>query len=464
MIEVGNTRDAIMESPRSTISETQHVTLGPQVILKKNSFQGLLLPMLPLEQQKDLNQVVLDALTKQPRLQGFQNFPRASRVYCADCNGPDSNLVEECHDQSLKGVGDRLLYLLQRWQVTNVVLIVAHKDSSLSGRLLGGPDLYKLTTKAAKLVLEQHYSNAVDTEKTRDKTTFPLMTDQRLQQIIPSCVMSSDTVPTWPKHHQATTDGGGRKGGKQGRINHFRHREFMAAARNQEAENVDWMSNDDISSIKSSGNLEWMGVTREEWETLRKIRMPVQELHYLYMCLVILLDTPPAPSDVRTKKRTMKQQEHFEPSDYSWTYCRQVLHQVQTWSHRLRGVQRSTLTPFQVTALHGIFQYPSFTENAFVRIAKGAGLKIYSWVQNLLKECTDDDLGLLRLDVAPEVTIQTLASPTVVKLKINEKELNSTQSLKEKASIELQGLQNESKSPKALRIVDPGRLFGNNHA
>ncbi|KAE8979722.1 hypothetical protein PF011_g22732 [Phytophthora fragariae] len=227
-----------MGSPRRSSTGYRRATLGPQLLLKKNTFQGLVIPVAPLQQQQNVGALVSEALAKQPRLRKFHEFPRASRIRVAaskDCSPSGVDLVEECDDSTLIGVGDRLMYLLQRWQVTNVVLVVAHYDSSLSGRLLGGAELYKLSTEAAKLVLEQHYLDSVaeaakfSAEGAASSTTEN--NQKRLQQVIPAtCVMSSATVPTWPKHHQPTSDGGGRKGVKQGRINHFRHKEITAVA------------------------------------------------------------------------------------------------------------------------------------------------------------------------------------------------------------------------------------------
>ncbi|ETI42238.1 hypothetical protein F443_12594 [Phytophthora nicotianae P1569] len=475
-----------MGSPRRSSSGYRRATLGPQLLMKKNTFQGLVIPVTPLQQQQDVNAFASEALAKQPRLRKFQEFPRASRIRTAINKNSSTSvveLVEKCEDDTLIGVGDRLLYLLQRWQVTNVVLVVAHHDSSLSGRLLGGAELYKLATEAAKLVLEQHYLDSVAeavkisaalTATEAAITLPPEQNQEKLQQVIPAtCVMSSYTVPTWPKHHQPTSDGGGRKGVKQGRINHFRHREMTATERNQDAERVEAVSNEGITNVLSAGttgSLEWLGISREEWRKLRSIRVPVRELHYLFMCLVILLETPIEQRDARKSKPTPKQQEQFVPSDFSWAHCRQVLHKSSEWSHRLRTVRGSTLAPSQATALRAIFQEPTFTESSFVRIAGGAGTKIYAWLQKLLDEYDERDLGLLRIDVASDVASQP-ASPASVEAKNyseQQEDKNDPEQAEEKTSPVLRALQNVNKSPKSpsrkpFKIIDPGRLFGRHH-
>jgi len=468
-----------MGSPRRGTVH-RRATLGPQLVLKKNTFQGLVIPVTPLQELQDVGVLVSEELKRQPRLRKFQEFPRASRVrteVSKRISPSGADLREACDDNSLVGVGDRLLYLLQRWQVANVVLVVAHHDSSLSGRLLGGAELYKLSTEAAKLALEQHYLDSVaDAAKVSAEVVATSSSEprqERPQHVIPAtCNMSSDTVPTWPKHHQPTSDGGSRKGVKQGRINHFRHREMAAAERNQEAARAEAIASEGITSVlsaKSTGSLEWLGISREEWRKLRSIRVPVRELHYLFMCLVVLLETPIEQRDARKSKPTPKQQEQFVPSDFSWAHCRQVLHKSSEWSRRLRVVKGNALALSQATALRAIFQEPTFTESAFVRIAGGAGTKIFAWLQRLLDEYDERDLGLLRIDVASAAASPAAASPASVEVKDDDAEEQQPDQSDQEPGMEnsspvLRALQSVVTSPKALKIVDPGRLFGRNHA
>ncbi|RLN63776.1 hypothetical protein BBJ28_00011111 [Nothophytophthora sp. Chile5] len=467
-------------SPRSSSrsSSSRRVTLGPQLLLKKNTFQGLVIPVAPSQQQQRIDAIITEELAKQPRLRKFQEFPRASRLRTAvrnDNNGGATELVEQCEDDGLPGVGDRLLYLLQRWQVTGLVLVVAHRDASLSGRLLGGAELFKLSTEAAKLALEQHYVDSV-AEAAKVSAAAAELEQQgqaatkQSQQVVPAvCIMSSDTVPTWPRHHQPTSDGGGRRGVKQGRINHFRHRELVAADPSQQEEQVE-----ESSSGGGCGGLEWLGVSREEWRKLRGIRVPVRELHYLFMCLVVLLE-PPAEQrgDGRRAKPTPKQQEQFVPTDFSWVRCRHVLHKSTEWSPRLRVLRGSSLAASQAAALRAIFQEPTFTESAFVRIAGGAGAKLFTWLQRLLDEYDEMDLGLLRIDVEADA-----ASPLPA-LESPEEDQNGEEGLdpqEEKEPRDQKGAETSSellsadkwpRSPpgrKPLKIVDPGRLFGRHHS
>ncbi|KAE9283095.1 hypothetical protein PF008_g27489 [Phytophthora fragariae] len=145
------------------------------------------------------------------------------------------------------------------------------------------------------------------------------------------------------------------------------------------------ITNEGITSVlsaKSAGSLGWLGISREEWRKLRGIRVPFRELHYLFKCLVVLLELPIEQRDARKSKPTPKQQEQFVPFDFRGLIV------VKCYTSRQSGAtdRGSTLAPSQATALRAIFQEPTFTESAFVRTAAGAGTKIFAWLQKLLDE------------------------------------------------------------------------------
>jgi hypothetical protein len=71
----------------------------------------------------------------------------------------DGNLLEGCGDGEDPGSGDKLLDLLRRWEVQNVVLCVTCWDDGLRGRL--GSGRFRLYLDSAKSVLEQCYIDSV---------------------------------------------------------------------------------------------------------------------------------------------------------------------------------------------------------------------------------------------------------------------------------------------------------------
>ena len=68
-------------------------------------------------------------------------------------------IVEGCGDGGDAGAGDKLLHLLRRWDIQNVVLCVTCWDDGLRGRL--GSGRFRLYLDSAKSVLEQCYLDSV---------------------------------------------------------------------------------------------------------------------------------------------------------------------------------------------------------------------------------------------------------------------------------------------------------------
>ncbi|TYZ68590.1 hypothetical protein PybrP1_010078 [[Pythium] brassicae (nom. inval.)] len=240
-------------------------------------------------------------------------------------------------------------------------------------------------------------------------------------------------APGGPYQPLPTSDGGGKKGDSSNSSH-----QFSIGRNSQQPE--DETASDDVDVTHASGGIEWLKISRDELLKLRSIRVPVKELHYLFMCIVILLEKP--PKQARKAKPTPKQLEEFTPANFSWMRCREILHQSFYWSECLRD-------------LHV------------------ASVKIYSWLQRLLDEYDEKELGLRdqgpheTLTIPPEIlapassTPPKSSSPTQPRQKLlqprpptmppHSHEREEQQLAKEFAS-------HGSK----VKIVDKGRLF--NHA
>uniref|UniRef100_K3X7A5 Uncharacterized protein n=1 Tax=Globisporangium ultimum (strain ATCC 200006 / CBS 805.95 / DAOM BR144) TaxID=431595 RepID=K3X7A5_GLOUD len=515
---------------RVRYAEEGLVTLGPQLRFKKNTFQGLVMQLTSTAQVPQL----IPNMKQVPRLRKFQTFSHALRIRSrssgnsssrANARRPevdgdeqvpqqqrknpcyraseDPGVHETWNDDGEMGVGDRLLHLLQRWQVENVVLLVARQDDSLCGHLIGA-ELFKLMLEAAKLALEQYYMENI---KASDAAKMELMTtatsestpggpyqplsvrrqEEQKQQHAAVCLMSSDTIPSWPVKHQPTPDGGGRKGVRQGRINHFLNRKATSSndskiakephlaisiGMNQDDHQTPEESGGDTSDvIHISGGIDWLKISRDELLKLKSIRVPVKELHYLFMCLIVLLEKP--QEKIVKAKPTLKMHEEFTPANFSWMRCRDILQQAHVWSEHLRDLHGAMLMKSQVTALRAVFQEPSFNEVAFIRISV-ASVKIFTWLQRLLDEYDEMELGLLR-DQGPQMlpTATEAHSPSSPPSKQRSPNGKQTQLQPRPPPVAVasashnnddeQRLANEfyrhaSKPPKT-KIVDPGRLF-----
>lgn len=485
------------------------MTIGPTLSINKNTFVAVVVRVAACQQLSE----AFDRVKSLPRLRHFQSFPCAARVCSSNnANGstpaihpedsresttagflapkpalwpmpapsnPSEIVYESWEDDQQLGAGDRLLHLLQRWQVENILLVVARCDSSLSRRLIG-PEVYKLVLEAAKLALENYYLESMKPSEAAKlellENSMPNATPVQPQPTV--CVMDTDTIPSWPKHHQPTSDGGGRKGVKQGRINHFMHRRESPRHAQSALKSPQSPSNNDVATASSptncdlavdgsgsSSGIEWLGISRDEWLQLRAIRVPVKELHYLFMCLVVLLEAPPELKASKKAAPTPKMQEEFIPSDFSWQRCREILHQSTTWGPRLHLLRGSTLAKSQVTAIRAIFQEPSFTSEAFVRVSI-ASAKIFAWLQRLLDQYDEKDLGIIPNQQAEESVTVISTNPAVeTPPSPGRKSPVMKKPSPPDAKIgEFDGLLSLSRPPKTPKIVDRGRLFGNSHS
>lgn len=487
-------------------------TLGPPLTLNKNSFRAVVIRVNTAQQLP----AALKCVRALSRLRRSQNFPCATRIRAAPNNEKveldessacvllrptmafrptaevGDGVFESWDDDEQYGVGDRLLHLLQRWQVENVLLVVARSDASLSKRLIG-PELFGLVLEAAKLALEQFYlvsMKPIEAAKLElfENPEVAVKAQQPSSQQAPAvCLMASDTVPSWPKTHQPTSDGGGRKSVKQGRINHFMHRHEsprpprargnneIGIIATQLPEHVADAAESRDEPLSPSRGIDWLGISRDEWLQLRAIRVPVKELHYLFMCLVVLLEPPVEEKTAKKATPTAKALESFTPSDFSWLRCREILHQSANWGVRLRELHGSQLAKSQATALRAVFQEPTFTADAFVRISV-ASVKIFNWLQRLLDEFDENGLGLgLIQDAHPVVASPSpqaspKASPRAQSPKLQPRPPPTTavspgnKKREEDLSREFEGLLTLNNPPKSAKIVDRGRLFGNSHS
>lgn len=491
------------------------LTLGPLLRLKKNTFQGLVLPLPEARHALAL----LDRVKLVPRLRKFQHFPHALRVrrslrsddsssapeldaleerQRSKCYrvSPDTDVLESWDDDSECGVGDRLLHLLQRWQVENVAVLVARQDDSLCGRLIG-PELFKLMVEAAKLALEEYYVEHIkptdaakielmevapaDTPggpyqplsaRQRDDadSTSPHTSNQSQTATAAAvCLMTSDTIPSWPAKHQPTSDGGGRKGVRQGRINHFLHQRVSRTKPFEDAASV--LANNPLSVghaplpdarddvTHASGGIDWLHISRDELLKLKSIRVPVKELHYLFMCVVVLLEKP--PKQARKAAPTPKQQEEFTPANFSWLKCRDVLHQSHVWSERLKTLRGSELTKAQVTALRAIFQEPSVNATALLRVSV-ASVKIFAWLQRLLDEYDELELGLHEqgpaVSLAHDTPLPTSSLQASAALQPRPPATSDTHNEEQQLATEFHA---HSRKSHGVKIVDRGRMFAN---
>jgi hypothetical protein len=147
------------------------ITHGETRTWKKTKFQGHAAPVRYLEDVE----YVIHQLSESPPWSLSTSNPCAYRlainaaagaIQGGEENGSNNNnnnnnnseeatILEGRSDGNDPGVGDKLLYLLQRWEVQNVVIVVTAWDDGMKGRL--GAARYRIYLEEAKAVLEQCY-------------------------------------------------------------------------------------------------------------------------------------------------------------------------------------------------------------------------------------------------------------------------------------------------------------------
>ena len=168
------------------------ITHGATRVWKKTKFQGHAAPVRYLEDVE----YVINQLSQSPPWSTATSNPCAYRLAINaaagsasqdsdetldDVNdhisrggdGEEATILEGRSDGNDPGVGDKLLYLLQRWEVQNVVLVVTSWDDGMKGRL--GAARYRIYLEEAKAVLEQCYLQSLQSVGTNSNKSSSSM-------------------------------------------------------------------------------------------------------------------------------------------------------------------------------------------------------------------------------------------------------------------------------------------------
>ncbi|KDO15731.1 hypothetical protein SPRG_18728, partial [Saprolegnia parasitica CBS 223.65] len=238
------------------------VSAGPPTTVSKNTVQGF---VVPIKHSDDVSTVIAD-LQQQRALRRATHIAYAYRVIEMAADAPEKSshpvaelydVVEGMHDGGMFGAGDKLLYVLQRWDVHNVVLVVSRIDASYSGQLLGA-NTYKLLVESAKQALERF---AVDSLEPAEAAKLAI---SELPPQLPPAKVAATTTNIAYEGGAYMVDGV-LQGAKQGRINHF-----LADRRSNQSQDC---KNETIRSLDA------LGISRDELTLLRAVRSPSKELH-----------------------------------------------------------------------------------------------------------------------------------------------------------------------------------------
>ncbi|EQC25075.1 hypothetical protein SDRG_17051 [Saprolegnia diclina VS20] len=329
------------------------LSAGPPTTVSKNTVQGF---VVPIKHSSNVSAVIADLQT-QRALRRATHISYAYRVIEMADDASDMasravaelyDVVEGAHDGGMFGAGDKLLYVLQRWDVHNVVLVVSRIDASYSGQLLGA-NTYKLLVESAKQALEQF---AVDSLEPAEAAKLAM---SELPPQLPPAKMEA-TKTTIAYEGGAYMVDGVVQGTKQGRINHF----LADRSSNQSQD----------AKHETLRSLDALGISKDELNLLRAVRSPSKELHTVLVCVALLLHV----------------------KDVTWTGCRDMLHAPSFCAKVLR-VTPEKLTSRQVHCVHAVLSDADLVPDV-VRRASTTGAALLAWVQSLLDKYDEAHLGL----------------------------------------------------------------------
>ena len=286
---------------------------------------------------------------------------------CSDWNDGEYSM-----DGKEVGAGDKLLVLLQRWGVYNIVVFVTRHDRSLSGSLLTGVTRrYTVLLECAKEVLEKVYlaklspQEAAEFELSRTRPR-PVVAQLKMS----SCLLSPETV-NFPKNHIPTSDGSGRAVTKRGCINNFKAIEEMPPSSHVP-------ENDDVvlPAIVSNEHrdfiyfLEKLDLSKADFELMKSLRRPPQYIHLVLVCFAYLLNV----------------------DDLSWESCREMI-TSRGFATQLLQLNPIKLRKVQVNNIRIILQTPDLTPHT-LQGKSPAAANLLQYVHHLISQYDRLHLGI----------------------------------------------------------------------
>ncbi|OQR88232.1 hypothetical protein THRCLA_22897 [Thraustotheca clavata] len=346
---------------------------GDEIVIMKNTFRGFVIALKHSEKVPELlNQMKTHRLVK-----NYTHLSYAFRVFEMDYSQQDKAVVdmykmaEGSHDGQTIGAGDKLLYLLQRWDVQNVLLIVCRIDNTLSGSLIVA-QTYKLVIESAKLALEQFALNNLEPSEAAKLA----MRDHPMQ------------LPKRPELVAKTIEYNGNskmvdgvcRGEKLGRINHFLADKQVT---NQENEKEICTYHKGLAGI---------GISKEEFTALKAIRMPPKELHMVLVCVGLLINA----------------------NDVTWTGCKEMLNS-SSFCSKLLKVSATNLSKKQVQCIRAVLADGRLVPE-LVRRVSVVGASLLTWVLGIIDNYDETQLGVnmiepLRASRYPEPKKSVKAKP-----------------------------------------------------
>nr|CCA16793.1 conserved hypothetical protein [Albugo laibachii Nc14] len=294
--------------------------------------------------------------------------------------------------RGLDGMGDRLLHLLQRWDIENLILILGQRDASLSCRLMSGFEIYRQGLECAKHTLEEYLvaqMNTVDTAKLEIiETPRSEMKDDTSQEL-PRKIVRPPAAKLRVKSDE----------GKYTKPSPIKTSIFVHPNAKVEDSKGGLSDADRIT--------EWIGITSAEWVELQSTQQYTKELHLLLMCLVCVADRSITLDTITTKKLTntmsnsSKLLDQDVPDSLKWIPCLKVLHQIYRDTSPVQKLHGSKLNSTQEQFLRAIFQLSHFDEKN-MRSVSSACVKVYKWLEKLMIQYDERIMSFVETEHKPK--------------------------------------------------------------
>ena len=314
------------------------------------------------------------------------------------CRIEDTTPLEHSSDDGDFGVGDKLLHLLQKWDVLNIFLVVTRIDKSLSGTLLSGnSQRFRVILDTAKDALERSF---LETLSSHESAALAKLEALAIKKEVPkpitaaqSAVILAPETVDFPLSHVGTSDGCGVGGTKQGRINNFKSTDENPVP----SESPVLLKKESLPPLVSS--LDSINVSKSDLATLKALRKPSKELHLVLVCIAIFLKV----------------------KDLTWEGCKAMLMSKSFCSRVLSDISPTKVQKSQVRKVRSIItQNPNFTPE-FLRRTSVAGSALLQYILNMIEAYDRQTLGLSKkkkrevsnnvIELAPEAPPVTCPSP-----------------------------------------------------
>lgn len=302
--------------------------------------------------------------------------------------GSRLQVIEGCDDDGDPGMGERMLEVLSRWDVQNVLLIVTRWDDGLPHRL--GGQRFKVTLDRCKAVLEQCYLEALEAEEgpkvarvaeppaPLQGTDFVALRDGTVAKAADPRVVDADSIP-WPEGHDHTRlENGYVMGERKSRVQHFSddpRPEMGTRARDGPPLSMPMdllvhLRAAEESSIPILGPLPAPVLSTRAINELKRLVRPPASVHHVCAMVAVLLGWDGVQ----------------HPADVSWNSCRDML-AVPHLEEHCAAIVLSDLHPAIVAAVVGGL-YDPLADVAKMQVTSEGGAALLEWVRHVVHRHT----------------------------------------------------------------------------